>query len=102
MELEETGLDPARSSSVGPPSATPEEAVLATMLDEEVEAALHKLPPDFLDVVVLVDVQELTYEEAAAAIGCPVGTVRSRLARGRALLHAHLLQYARARGLVRG
>jgi RNA polymerase sigma-70 factor (ECF subfamily) len=102
VELEESGFDPARSTSVAPPAATPEESVLATMLDEEVEAALRSLPPDFLDVVVLVDVQELSYEEAAAAIGCPIGTVRSRLARGRALLHAHLLEYARARGLVRG
>jgi RNA polymerase sigma-70 factor (ECF subfamily) len=51
---------------------------------------------------VLIDVQELTYEEAAAAIGCPIGTVRPRLARGRALLHAQLLEYARTRGLVRG
>lgn len=102
VELEEAALDPARTTSVAAPAATPEESVLAAMLDEEVDVALRRLPPDFLDVVVLIDVQELTYEEAAAAIGSPIGTVRSRLARGRALLHAQLLEYARARGLVRG
>lgn len=92
------------SESATPSSAVginPEEAVLSTLLDEEVEAALRRLPPEFLDVVVLIDVQELTYEEAAAAIGCPIGTVRSRLARGRALLHKHLQAYATARGLLR-
>jgi RNA polymerase sigma-70 factor (ECF subfamily) len=99
QELDEATLDPKRISLT--PAATPEESVLAGTLDEEVEAALRRLPPDFLAAVVLVDVQELTYEEAAAALGCPIGTVRSRLARGRALLHAHLLDYARARGLLR-
>ena len=48
----------------------------------------------------LVDVQELTYEEAATAIGCPVGTIRSRLSRGRQRLHASLHSYAKNRGLI--
>jgi RNA polymerase sigma-70 factor, ECF subfamily len=95
--LAEPESQPA-SSAIG---INPEEAVLSTLLDDEVEAALRRLPPDFLDVVVLIDVQELTYEEAATAIGCPIGTVRSRLARGRALLHEHLQAYAAARGLLR-
>jgi RNA polymerase sigma-70 factor (ECF subfamily) len=44
--------------------------------------------------VLLVDVEELTYEEAAEALGCPVGTVRSRLARGRRMLYAALVDHA--------
>jgi RNA polymerase sigma-70 factor (ECF subfamily) len=70
-------------------------------LDGEVEAALRSLPDDFLQVVLLVDVEELTYDEAAAAIGCPVGTVRSRLSRARRLLHQALQGYARERGILR-
>lgn len=60
----------------------------------EVDAALAALTAEFRAVVVLVDLEGLSYEEAAAALGCPVGTVRSRLARGRKLLAARLWDYA--------
>ena len=52
----------------------------------EIDAALEALPQVFRAAVLLVDVDELTYEEAAAVTGCPVGTLRSRLFRGRKLL----------------
>jgi RNA polymerase sigma-70 factor, ECF subfamily len=81
--------------------ANPEDVVLAQFLDSEVEQALKDLPVDFLEVIVLVDIQELTYEEAASAIGCPIGTIRSRLSRGRRLLQAALRQYAKERGYGR-
>lgn len=64
----------------------------------EVERALAGLPEAFRAVVVLVDVEGLSYEEASAAIGCPVGTVRSRLFRGRTLLAAALDDFARKEG----
>ncbi|HVO24651.1 MAG TPA: sigma-70 family RNA polymerase sigma factor [Candidatus Margulisiibacteriota bacterium] len=80
---------------------SPEDIVLAQFLDTEVEEALKSLPVEFLEVIVLVDIHELTYEEAAAAIGCPVGTIRSRLSRGRRLLEAALRQYAKERGYGR-
>ena len=64
----------------------------------EVEAALAELPEAFRQVVLLVDVEELTYEEAAAALDCPVGTVRSRLFRARRILGVVLEDYARGRG----
>ena len=50
--------------------------------------ALHELPVAYREAIVLCDLQELTYEQAAAAAGCPVGTVRSRLHRGRSMLTA--------------
>jgi RNA polymerase sigma-70 factor (ECF subfamily) len=67
----------------------------------EVEGALAGLPEPYRDVVLLVDVQDLTYEEAAAALGCPVGTVRSRLFRARKLLFVALHDYARKAGYVK-
>ncbi len=67
----------------------------------EIEAALRALPEGFRAAILLVDVQELSYEEAAAALGCPVGTVQSRLFRGRRLLFAALEDYARREGYVR-
>jgi len=68
----------------------------------EVEAALKGLPPDFRAPVLLVDVEGLSYEEAAAALGCPVGTVRSRLFRARRLLFGALREYAAQSGFTRG
>jgi len=68
----------------------------------EVEAALRQLSEPFLSAVLLVDLEELTYEEAAAVLECPVGTVRSRLFRGRKELFAALQDYARERGYMKG
>jgi RNA polymerase sigma-70 factor (ECF subfamily) len=66
----------------------------------EVEQALGRLPDAFRTAVMLVDVDELTYEEAAEVMDCPVGTLRSRLFRGRRLLASELQDYARGRGLL--
>jgi len=63
-----------------------------------VEAALRGLPDEFREVALLVDVEELTYAEAAHALGCPVGTVRSRLHRARRLLASELCGYAARQG----
>ncbi|HYM09204.1 MAG TPA: sigma factor-like helix-turn-helix DNA-binding protein, partial [Bryobacterales bacterium] len=53
---------------------------------ESVRRAVLALPPNYREVVVLCDLHEMSYAEAAAAMGCAIGTVRSRLHRGRALL----------------
>jgi RNA polymerase sigma-70 factor (ECF subfamily) len=70
--------------------------------DRDVEEAFGRLSEDFRAVVLMVDVEELSYEETAAALGCPVGTVRSRLFRARKLLHAALQDYARRAGYGKG
>jgi RNA polymerase sigma-70 factor, ECF subfamily len=57
---------------------------------EQVRAAVLDLPAEFREAVVLCELEELSYEEAANRIGCPIGTIRSRLHRGRALLLAKL------------
>jgi len=57
---------------------------------DQVRAAVLDLPPEFREAVVLCELEELSYEEAARALDCPVGTIRSRLHRGRALLLAKL------------
>ena len=69
--------------------------------EPELNQALAKLPEDFRTAVLLVDVQAFTYEEAAAALKCPVGTVRSRLFRARRMLFLELKDYARKMGLMR-
>ena len=80
--------------------AAPDEAVAPgdSPWSLEVERALTRLPSAFRAAVVLVDVEELSYEEAAAAAGCLIGTLRSRLFRGRKLLGAMLRDHARHAG----
>jgi RNA polymerase sigma-70 factor, ECF subfamily len=65
---------------------------------EYVEGALKELSDEFRTAILLVDVEEFTYEEAAEAMNCPVGTVRSRLFRARKLLYISLGEYAKANG----
>ncbi|MBP6823789.1 MAG: sigma-70 family RNA polymerase sigma factor [Acidobacteria bacterium] len=66
----------------------------------EVDQALNSLPEAFRSVLLVVDVEEMTYEEAATVLNCPVGTVRSRLFRARKLLFIELQQYALKKGYV--
>jgi RNA polymerase sigma-70 factor, ECF subfamily len=78
----------------------PEGVALAPIVEREVGAALDALPADFRLAVVLSDVEEFTYEEIAEIMGCPVGTVMSRLHRGRKLLQRTLYSHALAMGIV--
>jgi RNA polymerase sigma-70 factor (ECF subfamily) len=71
------------------------------LTDEEVLGALDRLPPAFQEVVVLADVEEMSYKQIAAAIDIPIGTVMSRISRGRKLLRAELASYAQAHGFSR-
>lgn len=80
----------------------PESHALRPMLVDEIQRALDSIPEDFRLAVLLVDVQELSYKEAAEALGCPIGTVMSRLHRGRRLLKDHLVHQALAMGLISG
>jgi RNA polymerase sigma-70 factor (ECF subfamily) len=65
---------------------------------EQVNSALRRLSDSFRIVLLMVDVDDMSYEEVATALQCPVGTVRSRLSRARKLLYAELVDYARAQG----
>jgi RNA polymerase sigma-70 factor (ECF subfamily) len=86
--------------SDGLPAAAEHDAAIDPM-DPQVERALDALPEAFRSAVMLVDIGELSYEEAAAVMGCAVGTVRSRLSRARKVLFAALLTYARETGYAR-
>ena len=66
--------------------------------DEDVLSALESLPRPFQEVVILADIEELSYKEIAAVTQIPMGTVMSRISRGRKLLRGRLAEYARAHG----
>lgn len=72
------------------------------LMGDEVEQALARVPNDFRTAVLLCDVEGLSYEEIAEATNVPVGTVRSRIARGRAALRKELENYARESGFLKG
>ncbi len=74
------------------------EKVIANALDDQVAAAIDALPEEFRTVVILCDIEQLTYEEIAEFLDCPIGTVRSRLHRARKILAGHLAEYARSHG----
>lgn len=74
----------------------------ARVMATEVNQALDRLPERFRLAVLLVDVEEMSYEEAAAILNCPLGTLRSRLFRARKLLFLELQPYALKRGYVQG
>lgn len=62
--------------------------------------ALEELPEEFSSVVILADVEEMSYREIAEAMGCPLGTVMSRLYRGRRQLRSRLVEQASALGIL--
>ncbi len=99
---EGTGWDTvAESTTVSIRTAhDPEEEFFQTVLHGDVDRALKALPPPFREAVILTDLEGFTYKEAAGVLGCPIGTVMSRLSRGRSLLRQALGRYAREHGYV--
>ena len=97
LERGETSFE-AALEEVTPPAATPEDELLAGTLDGDVARAIGALPEDFRIVVELVDLQDFSYREVADILEIPLGTVMSRLYRGRRLLEDVLLSYGRRRG----
>lgn len=79
--------------------AAPAPPVPEHITDEEILAALAEVPDDFRSVVLLVDVEEFSYRETAGVLNVPIGTVMSRLSRGRRLLRERLAGVARSYGI---
>jgi RNA polymerase sigma-70 factor (ECF subfamily) len=71
--------------------SNPENALLCNELDEHLQTALNALPEEFKIAVILADIEGLSYEEIAESMSCSLGTVRSRLHRGRKLLRAKVI-----------
>jgi RNA polymerase sigma-70 factor (ECF subfamily) len=80
----------------------PEQDFLNRLLRDDLVRAIDALPDPYRTVVVLVDVRELAYRDVATVLGVPIGTVRSRLARGRRLLQRALWENAQDAGLNHG
>lgn len=99
MSVELTGAEAAETPIV--PTA-PEGRLhnMLELLDDEVRAAVEELPDDFRNAVIMADLEEKSYKEIAEFMGCPIGTVMSRLYRGRKILRERLADYAQSAGLA--
>jgi RNA polymerase sigma-70 factor (ECF subfamily) len=80
---------------------SPDQAMLQASVSDDVQRALEQLPDDFRTAVILCDMQGLSYKEIADIMETPVGTVMSRLFRGRKLLATALKEFAVAEGYVK-
>lgn len=87
----ESRIDRDRAAAI----PNPEEEALARSLDEGVQQALAELPEDYRMAIVLADLEGFSYKEIAEILEVPIGTVMSRLYRGRKQLEEALLRYAR-------
>ncbi|MEX2600349.1 MAG: sigma-70 family RNA polymerase sigma factor [Balneolaceae bacterium] len=75
-----------------------EDKMFRELIDDDLTKALEEIPEDFRTVVLLCDVEDFTYEEISNMLDVPIGTIRSRLHRGRNLLKVQLMEYATERG----
>jgi RNA polymerase sigma-70 factor, ECF subfamily len=92
--LDDAGEEVESPSWMVDPADHPEEQVQRLELQNAIQHCLDNLPDDFRSAVVMVDVQGLDYSEAAEAIGTPIGTIKSRLARARLRLRDCLNNFA--------
>lgn len=95
-----SGGEAGPTSTHAPAAERPGAALMEQTLDEPIERALQKLPDALRVTVILVDIHEYSYQEAAEIMEIPVGTVRSRLSRARYMLQDWLHDYAKERRLV--
>ena len=80
--------------------SNPERMVMSQELDENIQRALSSLPQDFRMTVILADIEGMSYEEISEAMGCSLGTVRSRLHRGRKLLRSKIALFQQEEALA--
>jgi RNA polymerase sigma-70 factor (ECF subfamily) len=95
VEFDSEAVEQAHESASGPsapPGESPESLLLRASFDAELKAALDALPEAFRAAVWLRDVEELSYQEIAQVLAIPIGTVMSRISRGRRQLHDLLMR----------
>jgi RNA polymerase sigma-70 factor (ECF subfamily) len=93
---EEGAMEP-----VGHEEEIPDRILFDNMVGSEVERALAQVPEDFRTAVILSDIEEMSYQDIADATNVPIGTVRSRIARGRSILRKLLSEFAMKEGIIK-
>lgn len=96
----ESTLDHKVTEPYAPHTEAPEQRFFAQFLDGEIKEALESIPEHFRRSIILCDISGLSYAEISTTLDCSLGTVRSRISRGREMLFNKLYDYAKERGLV--
>lgn len=78
------------------------EEIFNTLVEDDVKNAMESLPEDFRTAIILSDIEGLSYQEIADVLQCPIGTVRSRISRGRKFLQKKLFEFAKNKGITKG
>jgi RNA polymerase sigma-70 factor, ECF subfamily len=91
----------AESLRTDPAGSNPEALLAGQRMEGEVETALASLPDEFRQAVLLVDVEELSYQEVSGVLNVAIGTIKSRVSRGRAMLRERLTGFAKEQGIIR-
>jgi len=91
----------AESLRTDPVGSNPEALLAGQGMEGEVETALASLPDEFRQAVLLVDVEELSYQEVSGVLNVAIGTIKSRVSRGRAMLRDRLAGFAKEQGIIR-
>jgi RNA polymerase sigma-70 factor (ECF subfamily) len=87
----------ARSLEADQTGFNPEDLIGGRFVGRQIEAALNTIPAEFREALLLVDLHELNYQEVADVLEVPLGTIKSRVSRGRALMRVALRDFDRAR-----
>ena len=95
------GIDRVVSADYRDLPESPDDFFFKDLLDSELKDALQKLPQHYLEVILLVDMEDLSYREASEVLSIPAGTVMSRLHRARKILQGQLQELARRKGIIK-
>ena len=101
LEDVSSGVDRIMTSDYRDIPDQPDQFLFRDVLDAELKTALEKLPKHYLDVILLVDMEELSYRETGEILNIPTGTVMSRLHRARKTLQGQLQDLARKKGIIK-
>ncbi|HEY4307248.1 MAG TPA: sigma-70 family RNA polymerase sigma factor [Gemmatimonadaceae bacterium] len=94
VDLEASDVDSAANAVLAAAGERADDVLARLDLAPAIQGALEKVPEPFRSTLVIVDVEDQSYESAAETLGVPIGTVRSRLFRGRRLMQEQLMVYA--------
>lgn len=98
--VEPTNLEAGLGELMVRTHGDPEDTLVSKLAMSQIQEAIEALPPDFRSVLILADLEEFSYKEISEMLDCPLGTVMSRLHRGRRILRVKLLDLGRQMGLV--
>jgi RNA polymerase sigma-70 factor (ECF subfamily) len=99
-ELGDNSLNSRNSLVINSWGSNPELSAINRLIDSDIQKAISSLPDEFRMVVVLCDAENVSYKEISQILKIPVGTVRSRLSRGRAILQKKLRKHALEMGII--